>query len=177
MTRAGRLSFALVLTLAPSCSALAAPAIPAPASSAPASPVDRLEQLDQLHADLELAKLRAEVAKANAEAREAALGPALSAPGGPPMPQLGPGGPILSIPPIPPSGPSAGKAKDKASEAPAFALVEAWGAGEARQAIIHSGAGDRLVRVGDQIPPGVVTAIGGGSVTYRDALGRTHDID
>jgi hypothetical protein len=133
--------------------------------------------LDQLHADLELAKLRAELAKANAEAREAAVGPALGAPGGPPMPQLGPGGPILSLPPIAPPGASTGKDKAKVSEAPAFTLVEAWGAGTERQAIIHSDAGDRLVRVGDQIPLGVVTAISGGSVTYRDALGRTHSID
>ncbi len=181
MTRAGRLSFALALTLAPSCGALAAPApgVLAPPPSAPASPVDRLEQLDQLHADLELAKLRAEIAKANAEAREAAAGPALGGPGGPPMPQLGPGSPILSLAPIAPPGLSAGKAKGKAeaSEAPAFTLVEAWGAGTERQAIVHSDAGDRLVRVGDQIPLGVVTAISGGSVTYRDALGRTHNID
>ena len=88
---------------------------------------------------------------------------------------------MLSFPPIAPPGRAGGKAKDKGKpespEAPAFTLVEAWGAGSERQAIIRSGAGDRLVRVGDPIPPGVITAIGGGAVTYRDPHGQTHTID
>jgi hypothetical protein len=169
------------LQLASSALAAPAPAAPAPPPSAPTSPLDRLEQLDQLHADLELAKLRAAIAKANQEARDAAAGPALGVAGGPPMPQLGPGGQMLSFPPIAPPGLSGGKAKDKgkteSSEAPPFTLVEAWGAGAERQAILHSEAGDRLVRVGDQIPPGVITAISGGAVTYRDTRGQTHTID
>jgi hypothetical protein len=191
MIRAARIPLTLALAAA-SCggleltsSALAAPALAAAAAppSAPASPADRLEQLDQLHADLELAKLRAAIAKANAEARDAVSGPALSAAGAPPLPQLGPNSPVMNLPPIVPSGADAGKGKAKAkgkadtSDAPSFTLVEAWGAGAERQAIIHSESGDRLIRVGDQIPLGVVTAIGGGAVTYRDAHGQTHTID
>ena len=155
-----------------------APAGAAPPPSAPASPLDRLEQLDRLHADLELAKLRAAIAKANAEAREAAAGPGA---GAPPLPGLGPVSPPLELPQLAPPGPPArtGKTKNEADapQALAFTLVEAWGAGAERQAIIHSAAGDRLVRVGDPIPPGVVTAISGGAVSYRDAHGQTHSID
>jgi hypothetical protein len=192
MTRAARLPLTLALALAAaSCgdveltsSALAAPGNGAVQPiSAPASPTERMEQLDQLHADLELAKLRAAIAKANAEARDASSGPALSAPGAPPLPQLGSNSPLMTLPPIVPPGADAGKGKgrvkDKAhgAEAPAFTLVEAWGAGAERQAIIRSDTGDRLVRIGDLIPVGVVTAISGGAVTYRDARGRTHTID
>jgi hypothetical protein len=164
------------MALASSAKAAPAPAVPAPSPSAPASPLDRLEQLDQLHADLELAKLRAAVAKANAEARDAAVGSSLGALGGPPVPQLGPGAQILNLPPIAPPGLSGGKPKGKAEATDAFTLVEAWGAGAERHAIIRSDFGDRLVRVGDQLPLGVVTAISGGAVTYRDAHGRTHTI-
>ena len=193
MTKAARLPLSLALTLAAaSCgdlqftsTALAAPASPVVAQciSAPTSPVERLEQLDQLHADLELAKLRRDIAKTNAEARDAASGPTLGAAGGPPLPQIGPNSPLLNLPPIVPSGADAGKGKAKgkdkaeASDAPTFTLVEAWGAGAERQAIIHSETGDRLIRVGDQLPVGVITAISGGEVTYRDAHGRTHAID
>ena len=70
-----------------------------------------------------------------------------------------------------------GKDKAEASYVPSFTLVEAWGAGAERQAIIHSETGDRLIRVGDQQPVGVITAISGGEVTYRYAHGRTHAID
>jgi hypothetical protein len=189
MTKAARLPFVIAGTLAAascgdlqlaSCALAApAPAVMAAAPSAPSSPLDRLEQLDQLHADLELAKLRAAIAKANAEARDAVAGPGVGAAGGPPMPQLAPNGPGFSFPPMAPPGPSTGKGKAKAElpESPLFTLVEAWGAGAERRAIIHSDAGDRLVRVGDQIALGIITAIGGGAVTYRDAQHRTHTID
>ena len=193
MTRAARLPLVVGLTLAaaacddleltPSALAAPAPVVAATPPSAPASPLDRLEQLDQLHADLEVAKLRASIAKANAEARDAGLGPVVSAAAGPPLPQLGPSSPLFNLPQIAPPGPAAAKGnskdKDKAdSPAPApFTLVEAWGAGSERQAIIRSDAGDRLVRVGDQIPLGVITAISGGAVTYRDPHGQPHAID
>jgi hypothetical protein len=184
MTRAARLSIVLA---AASCGGLlaassvpAAPlaAVPEALASAPANPLDRLEQLDQLHADLELAKLRAEIAKADADARNAAAGPAVGAAGGPPMPQFGPGSAILNLPQLAPPGSAAGKGKDKGkADAPSFTLVEAWGGGADRQAVIRSDAGDRLVRVGDEIPLGLITAIAGGAVTYRDAKGQSHTID
>ena len=187
MTRAARLALALAaaacggLLVAGLAAAAPAPAVVAAPSSAPASPQDRLEQLDQLHADLEVAKLRAAIAKANAEARDAGSTPLIGAVGAPPMPQLGPGNPLLNLPQIPASGAAAGKAKDKgkadSSEPPAVTLVEAWGGDAERQAILHTNAGDRLVRVGDQIALGVITGISGGAVTYRDARGRTHTID
>ena len=184
MTRAARLPIALAAAscgglLAASSAPAAPPAtVPEAPASAPADPLDRLEQLDQLHADLELAKLRAQIAKANAEARDAANGPAVGAAGGPPMPQFGPGGPMLNLPQLALPGSAAGKGKDKGKgDAPSFTLVEAWGAVADRQAIIHSDAGDRLVRVGDQIPLGLITAITGGAVTYRDAKGQSHTID
>jgi hypothetical protein len=191
MNRAARLPLSLALTIAAaSCgdlqlasSAIAAPA-PAPAPGpppAPSSPEERLRQLDQLHADLELAKMRAAIRKANNEGLEtpgSALGPG----GAPPMPQLGPNSAMMNLPPIVPPGLDAGKGKGKkekaaAPETPSFTLVEAWGAGAERQAILHSESGDRIVRVGDQIPAGVITAISGGAVTYRDEHGRAHTID
>jgi hypothetical protein len=171
------------LLVAGNAPAAPAPAVVPPPSSAPASPLDRLQQLDQLHADLELAKLRAAIAKANAEARDAAAGPVLGAAGAPPLPQIAPNGAMLNLPQLSPPGPSTERGKDKGkaradgAEAPLFTLVEAWGAGADRQAILHSEAGDRLVHVGDQIPPGVVTAISGGAVTYRDPHGQTHAIN
>jgi len=189
MTRAGRVLPRLALILAaascgglPASSAWAASASAAPAPpSAPTSPLERLEQLDQLHADLELARLRAAIRKANAEGLEPAGGPAVGVAGGPPLPQLGSGNPLLNLSPIsaPNQAAEKRKAKGKAevADVPTFSLVEAWGSGAERQAILHSDAGDRLVRVGDQIPPGVVTAISGGAVTYRDARGQTHVID
>jgi hypothetical protein len=196
MIRASRLPLSLALTLAAaacgdlqlasSAVAAAAPPVTAPPPSAPASPEARLQQLDQLHADLELAKLRAAVAKANAEARDAQAAPALGAAGAPPLPQMGPASPYMNLPPnLPPivsQSPDAGKGKAKgkdkadAPEVQPFTLVEAWGSGAERQAIIHSEAGDRLVHVGDQLPIGVVTAINGGAVTYRDDHGRTRSI-
>ena len=187
MTEAGRGPLRLALLLAaasfaglPASGALAAPAAAVPTPpSAPTSPLDRLEQLDQLHADLELAKLRAAIRKANAEGLEPAGGSVVA--GVPPLPQLGAGSPLLNLPPIDAPSQAAEKRKAKgkaeAADVPAFSLVEAWGSGGERQAILHSEAGDRLVRVGDQIPIGVVTAISGGAVTYRDARGQTHVID
>lgn len=188
MTKAGRGPLRLALLLAaasfaglPAFSACAAPAATAPTPpSAPTSPLDRLEQLDQLHADLELAKLRAAIRKANAEGLEPAGGPAVGVAGVPPLPQLGAGSPLY-LPPIAAPSQAAerrkARGKAEATDNPAFSLVEAWGSGGERQAILHSEAGDRLVRVGDQIPMGVVTAISGGAVTYRDARGQTHVID
>jgi hypothetical protein len=194
MNKAARLPLSLALAFAAaSCgdlqlasSALAAPAavVAPPPPPAPSTPEERLRQLDQLHADLELAKLRASIRKANNEGLEtpaAALGPG----GGPPMPQLGPNSSMMNLPPIVPPGLDAGtvrakgkgKEKSAASDTPSFTLVEAWGAGAERQAILHSESGDRIVRVGDQFPAGVITAISGGAVTYRDDHGRTHTID
>jgi hypothetical protein len=189
MNRQARIALALAaascagLLAASSAPDALAAAIAASPSSAPASPADRLDQLDQLHADLELAKLRAAIAKANAEAREAAAGPVVGAAGGPPLPSLGSNSAMINFPPIPPVGPAAGeglskdRTKSGVAQGPLFTLVEAWGSGAERQAILHSDAGDRLVRVGDRIPLGVVTAISGGVVTYRDAHGRDHAID
>lgn len=182
MTKAARAPIALVAAccggLLAASSAPAAPlaAVPDAPESAPAAPLDRLEQLDRLHADLELAKLKAEIAKADADARNASASPALGAAGGPPMPQFPTGSAMYNLPQLP--GSAAGKAKDKPkADAPSFTLVEAWGTGTDRQAVIHSDAGDRLVRVGDQIPLGLITAITGGAVTYRDAQGQSRSID
>ena len=194
MNKAARLTFALA---AASCGGLlaasSAPAEPAPSfltapasaptlladpTSAPTAPLDRLDQLDRLHADLELAKLKAEIAKADADARNAAAGPTGGAAGAPPMPGFAPNSPMYNLPQLSGPGSTATKGKDKAkAEAPSFTLVEAWGAGTDRQAIIHSDAGDRLVRVGDQMPLGIVTAINGGAVTYRDAQGQSRSIN
>jgi len=121
MTRAGRVLPRLALILAaascgglPASSAWAASASAAPAPpSAPTSPLERLEQLDQLHADLELARLRAAIRKANAEGLEPAGGPAVGVAGGPPLPQLGSGNPLLNLSPI--SAPNQAAEKRKAT--------------------------------------------------------------
>lgn len=192
MTRAKRFSrsrgpllaaaFCAGLQIASSAAA-AAPPVAAPVPpSAPSSPEERLRQLDQLHADFELAKLRAAIRKANSEGLET-LGGALGPGGAPPLPQFGPRSPLMNLPPINPAAPDAGKDKSKrkekaeAAEAPAFTLVEAWGSGAERQAILHSDSGDRIVRVGDHIPLGVITDIRGGAVAYRDVRGHTGAID
>lgn len=187
MIRATRLPFALAITLAAaSCgdleltsSALAAPAEAPAVQDAPSDPQERLRLLDKLHADLEVAKLQAAIAKARADAKSAETTPGLAglAAGGPPLPQIG-ANQMMNLPPLPGSaGGGKGKAKTDSAEGPSVTLVEVWGSGSDRQAVLRSDAGDRLVRVGDETSFGRITAIGAGSVSYRDPKGRLHTLD
>jgi len=145
---------------------------------APVSSAERLFRLDQLRADLEEAKLRAQIAKANADAKPTSAGSTMSFPAGmstPPLPV--PGGNTSSfglIPPLP-SSDSAARSKvalDSTPMAPAVEVVEAYGVGKARQAIINVGGTKRIIRVGDHLMGGVVVSIAPGAVSVRNSRGR-----
>lgn len=159
------------------------PVAPAPSpvpAPAPRSPAERLFVLDQLQGELEVAKLRRDLAKVQAEERDAKQGIAAPAPATgptaslltPPLPSQG----VFSA--MPPVGPSVSEGRSPAAgtleprSAPSVSVVEAWGAGADRQARIRTSGGDRIVRPGDTIGSLRVVDITGGQVLVRNARGR-----
>lgn len=150
---------------------------PQRAMPTPFSASARLAKLDELHAQVEEAKLRAALAKANSDAQ--APGGAGSTMLAPPLP-TSPSSTNLLTPPLPTSdvGPARDAGATRQPSAPRYALIEAWGAGTSRQAIIGSSSGSsRLVHVGDRITGGTITDINSNSVTYKDSRGKRHVID
>lgn len=136
---------------------------------AAASPAGHLETLDALRSELEVQKLRREIAKVKAEIRDAENPAALT--GLPPLP----GGAMslmppasLDVPPLP--------ASRSANSNPDGRLLEAWGSGMDRQARISTNGGDRIVRVGDQVAGGRVISISGSAVVI-DVRGKRKVIE
>ncbi|WP_206245874.1 hypothetical protein [Novosphingobium terrae] len=140
---------------------------------APASTAERLYRLDQLRADLEEAKLRAQIAKANQEAK----GQGSTAAAMPPIPGLGMGAsPALGLlPPLPttsaPARPKGGL-DTLPDAAPTVEVMETYGVGKDRQAIVNIGGAKRIVHVGDLVMGGTVVAIGTASISVRGSRGR-----
>lgn len=179
-----------VFALACAGHAMAAPAPTAPVRGqsvpalvqeqhAPASSAERLYRLDQLRADLEEAKLRAQIAKANQDAKGQTASPNMAMPGGavtPPLPGMGTGNSasLGLIPPLPSQTDVAGRAKglqDLVQSASAFEVLETFGVGKARQAIVNMGGTKRIVHVGDRFMGGTVVSIGAATVNVRQNRG------
>ena len=176
-TKVGILGLMLISNGSASVQAQAPRNAPAlPANTVPASAMDRLARLDQLHAEIEEAKLRAELAKANNDAR---TGGGSSAGAGlltPPIPGMT-GGAAQNLPPIPGGNTSNARRSVTGSDRPTYSLVEVWGNQTDRHAVIRIGGRDRIVEVGERISVGTITAITNNSVLFRDAQGRTRVIN
>lgn len=170
------------------------PATPTtPEQPVPYTGMARIALMDQLQAELEVKQVRAKIAKAEAEAREAGNplsgGLAASVPGGanalPPLPPFPTGGinslmppaSSLDLPPVPPSRSSKPSARAGGTSTPtSLHMLEAWGAGADRQARVSINAGDKIVRVGDPLAGGKVVNITASSVVI-DVRGKRKVIE
>ena len=174
----------------------AGPALGAAAGAAVASPgagagaargaADRLAALDTLQAELELARLRRDLAKVQAEERDAKTGLGALAAGGtagtanlatPPLPAQNLLAGLPALPPFDPGGRAGGAAPAVTAPAQPLVLLEAWGAGAERQARIRTETGERIVRPGDTVAGLRIVDISGGQVTVRDRKGRVRPIN
>lgn len=167
--------------------------VPAPiAATIPADSADPLAEMDTLRGQIEKAKLKAELAKLQAQERDAAspvsspssmAGALPSSPAAtlPPMPIFPVGGgqmaPSLDMPPLPPGRGGYPSARTQGSGAKGLQFLEAWGSGNDIQARIETSAGERIVKVGDAVNGGRVANITGNALTIRDAKGgvRTYN--
>lgn len=156
-----------------------------------AAPVsgDPLAEMDTLRADIERAKLKAELAKYQAQERDATTPasaptsmsggalPSTTASSLPPMPIFPVGGgqmaPSLDMPPLPPNRGGMAQVRPRTSGAADLQFLEAWGAGNDIQARVETSTGERIVKVGDAVAGGRVASITGSALTVRDAKGHS----
>ena len=164
-------------------SAVAAHTDPAPLNG------DPLAEMDTLRADIERAKLKAELAKYQAQERDATnpasaptsmsggAVPSTTATSLPPMPIFPVGGgqmaPSLDMPPLPPSRSGMAQVRPRSSGPAGLQFLEAWGAGNDIQARVETSTGERIVKVGDAVAGGRVASITGSALTVRDAKGHS----
>lgn len=150
---------------------------------------DPLAEMDTLRADIERAKLRAELAKYQAQERDATnpTSAPTSMSGGavssttpsslPPMPIFPVGGgqmaPSLDMPPLPPNRSGMAQVRPRSTGAGGLQFLEAWGAGNDIQARVETSTGERIVKVGDAVAGGRVSSITGSALVVRDAKGNS----
>ena len=148
----------------------------------------RVAEMDMLQGTLEKELMLAKIAKAKAEARDAASGltsatPATGSGGAlPPLPAFPAGGinslmppaSSLDMPPLPSRGGGSGGSSLGATSG--VQLLEAWGIGNDRQARVSTSSGEKIVRVGDSLNGGKVVSISSSAVVI-EARGKKKVIE
>lgn len=164
---------ALVGSPANAAPPVATASIPQAPTAQSYSAAERLARIDALHAELQEAKLRAEIAKAKAEASGTPTIPGTNAGLTPPLPPTG-----AVLPPLPADGfvgVSRHAHRRPVSHWPGLAVTEVTGTTDAPRAIVQTAAGGaRLVQIGSVIEGVKVVAIRADGLTVADAGGKTH---